>query len=1351
MPGPLHRQFLRLGYATAALTTLLCVAPVSLAQGAKAREPLSLRQGQHSYPLGQVVQVLEDPESRWTFDDISRPPLSDRFVPIQQDVPSFGFKPSAYWFRIKLHSQLNSRQKMLLEVAYPMLDSIEVHIEQQGREPLEMTAGDLYPGGNKIIRHSSFLFPFTVDPGQQLILYLRVQSQGAVLVPLILWTPEGLRDHENEIRIIHGLYYGFLVVMIFYNLFLFIATRDRTILWFVIYACSATAFLSSNDGLAQEYLWPNIPWWANRVIPFSLFCASFVGLLTTRNLLDLEDHLPRWDRILSVAILLGMGGTVASLVVPYNPLIITAVVWVGISIFLSAIATLLAWRKGNQLARYYLLAAAVLILGAIIVSFERIALIPRSTLTDNALAFGFGFNILFSSITIADRINFIRRESERAQADLELAYEQLAEHDRLKSTFFANVSHELRTPLTLILTPIERLLAGTWGMLSDEINERLRTMRDNTRRLLLLVNQLLDFSRIESGATTVIYERRDVRALVEPIVATFKQFARSKGIQLELRGPTRLPTAYVDVNKLEKAVSNLLSNACKFTERGGQIVVRLEQIDGALRLTVKDTGIGISEGDRAMIFERFHQVDSSTARRHQGPGIGLALTKELIEMSGGTIEVESELGIGSILTITLPLGDNHISDPARIRIRPPDGGSPEDHAGETASALATTEGMSSHPSPRDHTEQRADTSKPLLVLVEDNPDMCALVKEICHNDFYVLEARDGPTGLELIKKRLPSLVISEVMLSGMDGHELLRSVRSDPATESIPLILLTTETEMEQRIEGLESGADDYLNKPFESRELLARAKNLVRLQQQEIELRQLHETLQHQVVSQAAEIAQAKTLERFLPADVARAVMEDDSRAMVRQKLEQLTVFRLELVGFDRMIMTLDPEDLAALFNTYLSEIMDTAFEYGATVDKFIRDTVVGFFGAPRSKGAAEDALRCARMANAIWRRAVDICARWRQMISIQPPMPTAVLCTGHAIVGTFGSSNRLEYTAVGGPIEQTKQIMPAVAAGEVVCAQSTWELIQGACEGEARGESMGLKLYRLAGPPDPVSEAADLQTQRRPYDETAGVAHTGTQISDRYRIIRLLGEGTGGTSYLVHDLKLDVDVALKLLPSESLPEDRTGVWFYREAKMARLIRHTNVARIYDISEWEGQEMVTMEYVRGQSLRDRLRADGALHLKEGLAVMRQLCAGLGAAHAAGVLHRNLNPKNIILQADGRVVILDLGLAGMTSFHQLGRSNPQIELEERCYLAPEQIDSDEIDFRADIYALGAVSYELFAGDRPPAGDPVKSRLETLRLDLPPRLIAVILRCLAASPQDRFRTTAEINALIERMS
>ncbi|HYX18132.1 MAG TPA: ATP-binding protein [Nostoc sp.] len=423
------------------------------------------------------------------------------------------------------------------------------------------------------------------------------------------------------------------------------------------------------------------------------------------------------------------------------------------------------------------------------------------------------FDLLVGNMTIAIA-NARAYEEERKRL------EALAELDRAKTTFFNNISHEFRTPLTLMLSPLKETLSQLDGIIPPKAQAQLEMVQRNGTRLLKLVNTLLDFSRIEAGRTIASYEPMDLAAYTAELASIFRSAADSAGLQLIVDCPPLAEPVYVDREMWEKIVLNLLSNALKFTFVG-EIAVSLRPVGMMVSLIVRDTGTGIPADEVPRLFERFYRVKGVKGRTFEGTGIGLSLVQELVQMHGGTITVDSTFGQGSTFTVQLPTGTAHL---------------PLDCINASQSSVSTASGAMSYveealgwlPKETLGEEELSPISSARILLVDDNTDMRNYLRRILSEYYKVDVAIDGETALAAAYNDPPDLILSDVMMPGMDGIELLRHLRADLRTREIPILLLSARAGEESAVEGLESGADDYLVKPFSRRELLARvAANL--------------------------------------------------------------------------------------------------------------------------------------------------------------------------------------------------------------------------------------------------------------------------------------------------------------------------------------------------------------------------------------------------------------------------------------------------------------------------------------------------------------------------------------------
>ena len=448
---------------------------------------------------------------------------------------------------------------------------------------------------------------------------------------------------------------------------------------------------------------------------------------------------------------------------------------------------------------------------------------PRRALDDNYR----GFFELVARQFAADIADAQAYEAERRRA------EALAEIDKAKTAFFSNVSHEFRTPLTLMLGPIETAVGHPetppW------VREQLLVAQRNSLRLLKLVNSLLDFSRIEAGRVQASFEPTDVAALTADLASSFRSAVEGAGLSLRVECEPIGESVYLDREMWEKIVLNLLSNAFKFTF-SGEIAVQLRREGAALALEVSDTGVGIPHEEIPRLFERFHRVESTQGRTQEGSGIGLALVQELVKLHGGRVEVESEPGRGTRFWVRLHLGSAHLA-PERIKSRRALTSTASGAQAYVQEALrwipearrsvADLEALEPVPL----TDPLAlPTAGARIIIADDNADMRAYLSDLLAPRYRIEPVADGEAALAAARRERPDLVLTDVMMPRLDGFALLKALRADESLRSIPVVVLSARAGEEARIEGLRSGADEYLAKPFSARELTARIAGLLEL-----------------------------------------------------------------------------------------------------------------------------------------------------------------------------------------------------------------------------------------------------------------------------------------------------------------------------------------------------------------------------------------------------------------------------------------------------------------------------------------------------------------------------------------
>ncbi|HVT45410.1 MAG TPA: protein kinase [Thermoanaerobaculia bacterium] len=933
----------------------------------------------------------------------------------------------------------------------------------------------------------------------------------------------------------------------------------------------------------------------------------------------------------------------------------------------------------------------------------------------------------------------------------------LEETDRLKTEFFANISHEFRTPITLTLGPIEQILSGAHGQIAPPVAEAIDLMRRNQQRLLGLVNQILDLAKLEAGQMVLRASRAaSLNQWVEERVRSFREGGGKPNVEVRFFPDAAVigSDLWIDLEKLDKLLFNLLSNAYKFT-RQGTIDVSTEIVGGNFRLTVADTGIGIKEDQLPYVFDRFRQADASASREFGGTGLGLALVKEVAHLHGGDVVARSQFGRGSTFQLTVPLGNGHLDAASIVEIE--DDAASADLARAAASEL-DREGRTDDVEPLNaEAEAESDPARPTILYAEDNPDLRSYVRTLLRPQYNVFVAADGQDGLQKAHRYAPDLIITDFMMPKVSGREFLQAIRIDPALHRLPVIFLTARAGTGARIESLQAGADDYLSKPFDQGELLARVRNLIRARSQERELEALSAKLQSRVEQQMAELLRTGELRRFLPQPIVASVLSGKLGSNEGFERRKITILRCLLARFDALAETLEPEDLAAVIDEVLREMTAVAVAHGGTVQSIGSGAVAVLFGAPDSLAPDEQARNAVTAAHAMHERVRALLPGWRRF-GISEAGVGIGINTGYCTVGVFGSDLLRNYAAVGTPVSIAERLATEAAPGATLIALPAHALAAGEL-GEATGPktlpgaSGKVEFFEVRA----VTEALE-PTEIRPA-VVSGLG-PGTMLS-RFRITSKLGAGGMGVVYLAHDTRLGRTVAVKCLGDSGRLSRAALDRFLVEARAASAINHPNVAHIYEIGDERDTPFIVMEYVDGVAL-DRKIAGQPLELDEAVGIGVQIADALDAAHSRGIIHRDIKPHNVVITQRGDVKVLDFGLAKLTGeFTKVGSAGEtRFRTEDGAivgtvhYMSPEQALGRPLDARSDLFSLGVVLYEMLSGRLPFSA---ASRSETIDLivhadppaivglngAVPPELDSVVRKALVKDAGARYQSAREM--------
>lgn len=526
--------------------------------------------------------------------------------------------------------------------------------------------------------------------------------------------------------------------------------------------------------------------------------------------------------------------------------------YAGLNLVLLGVSVVLRWNMAESLIAvtsvlimYFVACMAKGTQGQLPVIFNNFYFL---VLTGLIVATG---NYIFNQLRRREFI--LRYELEKNKRMLEATNQKLRELDQIKSRFFANISHELRTPLTLLMAPLETLLQRYSKSFDTQINDLLLTMHSNGLRLLKLINDLLDLVHLDSGRIKIKTVPVQLQEFICGLVSSVRQVAEDKQIKVSTTIEPDLGTVLTDRDKLEKILLNLIFNALKFTPAGGRVEITARHEGNELLLSVKDTGIGISEKHLPSIFDRFWQANGSTQRKYPGTGIGLALVKELTELLGGRVEVQSQEGKGTTFTVHLPYRkakpNAHAQDTESTRATgqtdtalfgPEEWLSDLYRRAELFPAVAPVRGAI-----RPLESSAEGSTKPTVLIADDEPEMLRFLKSELSPLYRVLEAADGQQAVEKAAQFLPDIIVLDMMMPEKDGLQACREIRQNVQTQPIPVIILTAKADEQTKLAALSAGASDFLSKPFSTTELNVRLKNLLDSYRSQRELAKQNKVLQ--------------------------------------------------------------------------------------------------------------------------------------------------------------------------------------------------------------------------------------------------------------------------------------------------------------------------------------------------------------------------------------------------------------------------------------------------------------------------------------------------------------------------
>ncbi|MEO5362643.1 MAG: response regulator [Magnetococcus sp. DMHC-8] len=784
--------------------------------------------------------VLEDPTRSLTWADVIRPEVAERFRPLGQ-ISSQGLSRSAWWVRLELTNPQDHAVAWLLQAIAPTLDYLDVYHLLPDQPPAVWHLGDRRPFLTQPIPFATPVISLETPARATSRVYLRYAFEqiGFIDAELALWTPPEFAEYRDRHAILIGSYFGSLIFVAFYNLFIYFSTRMREYLWYVAYVGLYAVGGLANMGVGHRYFYTDSAFLIEQVPSVSMLLTPIFATQFSRLFLDLPTVAPRVNRFF-ILMLLYMGIGAWLLLADYKQ----AGMLVGITCYpILMITTTLTggwlWWQGHRRARFLTVAWGILCIGLFFSWGRYMGYVPTSDWTLWGGRLGNWLEAVILSLALADHINILRQEKDLATQkekeaillakseleskvvertlDLQAAKQKADDANQAKSLFLANISHEIRTPMNAIIGASHLVLSTS---LTERQHKHLLTIRSAAGLLLHMINDILDFSKIEAGELGIEQIPFTLQELLDDIAQLMEDRATEKNLAFMVHGPAQYPATLIgDPLRVRQVMINLLANAIKFT-RQGVVTLSVQTVQETptmvrMQFQVEDTGIGMSRVQMDGLFQPFFQADISHARRYGGTGLGLAISKRLVVAMRGEITVVSTVGTGSLFTVTLPFAlGTTATDPAHL----PSVFCPTTQANPARLAWGPTR----------QEIQRIRGAR--VLLVDDIVINLEIAQEFMEGyGLVVTLAGSGQEAIEQVDRHPFDLLMMDVQMPDMTGLEATRIIRQRHANNDLPIIAMTAHALTEDRERCLAAGMDDYITKPIDPEQLFRRLIRWIR------------------------------------------------------------------------------------------------------------------------------------------------------------------------------------------------------------------------------------------------------------------------------------------------------------------------------------------------------------------------------------------------------------------------------------------------------------------------------------------------------------------------------------------
>ncbi|MBF0117651.1 MAG: response regulator [Desulfobacterales bacterium] len=772
--------------------------------------------------LAPYTYSLEDKTKKITIDDAL---ISKEFIPFTKKSYGFGYTGSAIWIKFSVLNK--SAVEKYLEIPQPHTDNIKFFEIENNRVKNMIEVGDRFIFSKRPILHRNFIFK--IEPSNDVITYfIRFESTTYLTFPIILWSKQALDKHDNFEISFTWMFIGIMMSMAIYNLLVFISVREKDYLYYVLLNIGYGVHVFCCKALGFQILWPNYPTWHNISAPTLLVFIAIMMLQFSKHFLNLKKNSPILNHVTNIVVALISISILVNLIFMTSRFNGVSLLLYIITLTITAVYALIKAIKGNREAFLFFISWIFAF-----INFLSFPLYVNGTLIDLPMSkwfFQIGgiFQTIFLSFGLSDKINTMKKRVEGIN-------ESLRELDKLKDQFLANTSHELRTPLNGINGLAESLIEGACGPLNKDVTKNLQMIVMSSKRLNSLVNDILDYSSIKNKSLTIHGKPVDIRQIVELVIAISRPLMGSKNLIISNKISEAIPFIHGDEIRIQQIMQNLIGNSIKFTDSGeitiyAANIINIKNNKRMVKITVKDTGIGIPAEKQKTIFKPFEQADGSIERIYGGTGLGLAVTKNLVELHCGEIWVESDLGKGASFIFTLPVSDEPAL-PAQQKNK-------DIYNEKTLSELSSS-----------IEEEAISLNKRNIkaLVIDDEPVNLQVVKNhLSISGINVETALSGFEALDKLNYIQPDIVLLDIMMPKLNGYETAKRIREKFNREELPIIFLTAKNQVNDLIVGFSSGGNDYITKPFSKNELITRMSFHIELSMSRKALKSANEQIKY-------------------------------------------------------------------------------------------------------------------------------------------------------------------------------------------------------------------------------------------------------------------------------------------------------------------------------------------------------------------------------------------------------------------------------------------------------------------------------------------------------------------------